>query len=409
MKRILFVDDEPRVLDGLGRMLRPQRKLWEMSFANSGEEALAMLAVKPFDVIVTDMRMPSMDGAKLLEHVQERFPNVIRIVLSGYFEKEAALRAAPVAHQFLAKPCDPEALREAVERSCNLSSMVPDEAVRRVVGAIGELPCLPITYSTLMEALQDPDIPLPDIGRIIEQDVGITAKVLQLVNSAFFGLLREVTTVRMAVSFLGLDTLKQLVLSVGIFRTFRAARPILNFSMEDFQSHSQLAARISARMPAPPNVVSAAVVASLLHDTGKLVLASRLPEQFEAALQLSVMEGRPLHCAETELTGVSHAEVGAYLLGLWGLPAGIVDAVCRHHRPAAVNSPGGLDILAITHIADALALEAVHSKPGDAPSGCNLLNQDYLAAIGMSEQLPNWRTMAREIVTEQSGASTQCK
>jgi HD-like signal output (HDOD) protein len=404
MKSILFVDDEPKLLEGLQRMLRPQRKQWEMAFANSGEEALTMLAAKPFDIVVTDMRMPVMDGAQLLEHVQERFPNVIRIVLSGYFEKEAALRAVPVAHQFLAKPCDPEQLREAVDRSCRLSNMLPDEAIRRVVGAIGELPCLPLTVATLMEALQQPDVPLHEIGRIIERDVGITAKVLQLVNSAFFGLLREVTTVRMAVSYLGLDTLKQLVLSVEIFRTFRVVRPIAGFSMEDFQQHSQLAAGIAARLPGPKTVVSAAVVAALLHDTGKLVMASRLPGQFEAALHASIHDGHPLHTVERELTGVGHAEIGAYLLGLWGLPAGIVDAVCRHHRPTSSPPAEGLDVLAITHIADALALEVVTAMPGDAPPGCSLLNHDYLAAIGVAEQIPEWRSMARGILTDGAGA-----
>jgi HD-like signal output (HDOD) protein len=402
MKRILFVDDETKLLDGLQRMLRPQRKQWEMAFANTGEEALAILSTAPFDVIITDMRMPEMDGAALLERVKQRFPNVIRIVLSGCCEKEAALRAVPVAHQFLAKPCDPEKLREAVERCCSLSTMLPDIAIRRVIGAIGELPCLSMTCAKLMETLEMPNVPLQEIGKIIEQDVGITAKVLQLVNSAFFGRLREVTSVRMAVSYLGLDTLKQLILSAEIFRTFHIARPIPGFSMEDFQHHSQLAARISARFPASKSVISAAVVAALLHDTGKLVMAARLPGQFTTALMVSAESGRPLHAVEQQLTGVGHAEVGAYLLGLWGLPVAIVDAVCRHHQPSPERQEEGLDVLAITHIADALALDVAGITPLDAQSGRGLLRQEYLQAIGVAEQISEWRSMAQAVLAEQT-------
>ena len=149
MKRILFVDDEPRLLEGLQRMLRPQRKQWDMSFVNSGEEALALLETGAYDVIVTDMRMPGMDGARLLEHVQERFPSVVRLVLSGRVEMDAALRVAAVAHQFLSKPCDLEKLREAVEHACDSRAMLSDEDLRRVIGVVGSLP-LPARYVRLV-------------------------------------------------------------------------------------------------------------------------------------------------------------------------------------------------------------------------------------------------------------------
>ena len=403
MKRILFVDDEPRLLDALRRMLRPQRHVWEMAFANSGAEALEILGRAPFDVVVSDMRMPAMDGAELLHQVQQRFPTVIRIVLSGYFEREAALRAVPVAHQFLAKPCDPDQLREAVERSCNFSSLLPDAAARRIVGEIGELPCLPRTCTALMAALRTPDIPLHQIGDIIEQDVGITAKVLQLVNSAFFGLLREVSSVKMAVNYLGLDTLKHLVLTAEIFRTFRVTRPIPGFTLESLQLHSQLAAAIAAHMPAAPEIVSSSVVAAVLHDIGKLVLASRLPDRFQHIMEVAVQQERPLYQVEHELEAVGHAEVGAYLLGLWGLPDAIVNAVFRHHRPEPEGAQQGLSVLAITHIADALALEVCPSASGDAPAGYSILNREYLETIGVWQNIAEWRSMARQMETGRVG------
>jgi putative nucleotidyltransferase with HDIG domain len=381
-------------------MLRPQRKQWDMAFAASGPEALSMLESGRFDMIVTDMRMPGMDGAQLLEQVQKRFPGVIRVVLSGYVERDAALRAAPVAHQFLAKPCDPALLLAVLERSCSLASGLADDTTRWVVGAIGKLPSLPSTCSALTAALQDPDVSLADVGEIIERDVGMTAKVLQLVNSAFFGLVHEVTTVRGAVGVLGLDTLQRLVLTVEIFRTFRPGRSIPGFSLDGFERHSHFAARIAALLPAPKPVSSAAVVAALLHDTGKLILASHLPGQFELALRKASEESRPLHSVERELTGTGHAEIGAYLLDLWGLPKTIVDAVARHHRPPPSGRPTReLDVLAITHIADALAFEVQRGEPGsgDAARNCNLLDGEYVASLGVADQVPDWRALATKV------------
>jgi putative nucleotidyltransferase with HDIG domain len=398
VKRILFVDDEPRLLEGLQRMLRPQRKQWDMAFAASGPEALSILESGRFDMIVTDMRMPGMDGAQLLEEVQKRFPGVIRVVLSGYVERDAALRAAPVAHQFLAKPCDPAMLLAVLERSCSSTSGLADDTTRWVVGAIGKLPSLPSTCACLTTALQDADVSLAEVGGIIERDVGMTAKVLQLVNSAFFGLVHEVATVRGAVGVLGLDTLQQLVLTVEIFRTFRLERSIPGFSLDAFEHHSHFAARIAALLPAPKAVSSAAVVAALLHDTGKLILASHLPDQFELALCKSRNENRPLHSVERELTGTSHAEIGAYLLDLWGLPQTIVDAVARHHRPPLSEHPTKeLDVLAITHIADALAFETERDESGDAAQSRNLLDAGYVASLGLADQVPGWRARATEV------------
>ena len=405
MKNILFVDDDPMILAGLERMLRSRRKDWEMSFAAGGAEALAVLETKPFDVVVTDMRMPAMDGARLLELVKERFPATIRIVLSGFFKTEAAMRAVPVAHQYLAKPCDPVKLQEAIERSCGFASLLPDAALRRVVGAVGGLPTLPRTSALLAEALQKPDIPLGEIGRIVEHDVGITAKVMQLVNSAFFCLPTQVTTVVRAVSYLGLDTLKQLVLSVELFRTLRPRQAIAGFTLEGLEEHSHLTARIAARLPAAEPVRAAGVVASVLHDAGKLVLAARLPHEFELALTASRTEHRPLHVVEKEQMGTTHAEIGAYLLGLWGLSGAVVDAVCRHHRPEVLEGGGaGLDVLAIAHIADGLANEAASGKTGEAgPAAAELLNHEYLAHFGLDAELPAWRAMAQQVHAEWAG------
>jgi HD-like signal output (HDOD) protein len=395
MKRILFVDDEQRVLDGLQRMLRPQRSRWEMAFAAGGEAALGALAAEPFDVIVTDMRMPGMDGAQLLETVRDRYPQVARIVLSGYFETGAAVRASPVAHQFLVKPCDAAKLCAALERACSLSGILTNETTRRAVSAIGELPCLPRTYASLMQALEKPDVPLKEIGDIVESDVGIAAKVLQLVNSAFFGLAREITTVQAAVGYLGLDVLRQLVLTVEVFQAFTPPAAVPGFRLDLLESHSRLAALIAARLPAPKAIASAVPVSALLHDVGELVLAAKLPGEFEWSIQTAAKEQRPICDVEAEQIGASHAEVGAYLLGLWGLPVAVVDAVLFHHRPGRVGGAPEFDVATAVHVADFLAhlVQPAAAIQGIAPPA---LAADHLEALGMTERMPQWEAMARE-------------
>ena len=396
MRRLLFVDDEPRILEGLRRMLRPQRHQWEMAFAPNGEAALAMMDATPFDVIVSDMRMPGMDGAALLSQVREKFPQVVRIVLSGHTELSTALRVVPVAHQFLAKPCDAEMLRVAVERACHLKALLHDDSIRRTVGALGDLPSLPRTYEALNEALEDPDSSLQAVAKIVEQDVGISAKVLQLVNSAFFGISRSITNVQNAVSYLGINTLRSLVLSVEIFQIFKPQRPIPGFSLEDLQRHARIAAHIAARLPVPKHLSDVALVAGMLHDVGKLILAWKLPEQFAKLLEMAAKDNGTLHKAEEREYGFSHAEIGAYLLGLWGLPYSVVEAVALHHSPNRVPHQN-FDAVSAVYIANLLARELEGTGHQD-PSEDELdLLQEELSMLGVEQELPHWRAMATEV------------
>jgi len=142
-KRILFVDDEPNVLQGLQRMLRPLRDEWEMTFVSSGAEALQRLAQAPFDVIVSDMRMPNMDGAQLLTEVMQRHPEVIRIVLSGQANQEVVMKAVGPTHQYLAKPCDPESLKALVSQTSALRGLLTDATLKGLVASMKSLPSLP--------------------------------------------------------------------------------------------------------------------------------------------------------------------------------------------------------------------------------------------------------------------------
>ncbi|HEY3738336.1 MAG TPA: response regulator [Bryobacteraceae bacterium] len=395
MKKILFVDDEPNLLEALQRMLRPQRKEWEMLFALGGAAALEVLDKTPVDVVVTDMRMPGLDGAELLQLVHDRFPNVLRIVLSGHFEVEAGLRAVPVAHQFLTKPCEPDKLKAAIERSSQNSSSLTDESTRRIVGAIGTLPSPPRTCTQLMEAIQDPNVSMATVGRIINQDVAISAKVLQLVNSGFFGLAREVSNVSTALNLLGMDVLKQLVLSAGVLKTFQPRRKIQGFSLDQFEAHSQLTAKIANQISSDLGTDSGGVLAALLHDTGKLVLASWRPDELERAIAESAQQKRPLHECEWELFGTGHAEIGGYLLSLWGLPSSTVDAISFHHRPSMPgNQTGKGQLRLLIHVANALAHEGP-DNPADLAAIPACCDPAYFARTGADKRISEWRGKVR--------------
>jgi len=394
-KRILFVDDEPQILAGLQHRLRRQRAMWEMSFVESGQEALRLLATERFDVIVSDMRMPRMDGATLLRKVQTEHPEVVRIVLSGHSELEASLRAIPVAHQFLTKPCEAGLLENVVERACNLQALVNDEVVRRTVGRIEKLPSLPRVYSQLMGALADERASSADVAKILKQDVAMCAKMLQIVNSAFFRLSRSIGKIEEAVAYLGLNTVKQVALAVEVFAQGSAHGDLAGLSLEALQRHSLLAAGIASSMFANKQEKEDAFVAALLHDIGKLLLAMELPDHVQRVVDTMRKEGGSMHVVEDRLCGVTHAEVGAYLLGIWGLPYPMIEAVANHHAPGRVAQPA-FDLLAAVHVADALACE----QAGPVMSGTERVGIDldpcYLDRLGIKDKIGAWREAAKE-------------
>ena len=392
MRRVLFVDDDPKSLEGLQRMLRAQRHEWEMAFASSGHTALALLEASSFDVVVADMRMPGMDGAALLARVREAYPQVVRIILSDHSELSTVLRVVPIAHQFLVKPCNADMLRVAIERACHLKAVLHDDSIRRMVGELGEIPSLPRIYHALTLALADPDTPIQRIACIVESDVGISAKTLQLVNSAFFGMPRSITNIQSAVSYLGISTLKSLVLSVEVFRAFAPKVPLKGFSLEDLQRHSRLTAYIAARLPVPKHMVDIVMVAGMLHDVGKLIVAWKLPERFKKLLVQVEAEQCPLHQVEERQYGFSHAEIGAYLLGLWGLPYAVVEAIALHHAPDRVPHQS-FDAASAVYIANLLAQEIDSSSPMPWENGLET-HPEYLVSLGVQKDIPDWRVMA---------------
>ena len=350
MIRILFVDDEPRVLDGLRQSLRLKRKVWDMVFAEGGQRALVELERGAFDIIVSDMRMPGMDGAELLSRAAALQPQAARLVLSGQMDASSGARVATVAHRFLTKPCDPETLEKTLTRTVELRALLASEEVRRCIGGAATLPSLPRACAALNEAVADERVEMENIARIIEKDVAMASKVLKLVNSSFFGLPRQVASIAQAVSYLGLNTIRNLVVAESMFQAFTGS-DLQEFERE--QSAALLAARIARRLLSDKRQADAASAAALLHHVGILALASRLPHEHRERVELARARRVPLHVVEREQLGTTHAEIGAYLLGLWGLPHDVIEAVANHHAPWSTVAT--LDVGAAVRFGDALS------------------------------------------------------
>jgi HD-like signal output (HDOD) protein len=285
-------------------------------------------------------------------------------------------------------------LRVAIERACHLKALLHDDSIRSMVGGLGELPSLPRTYHALTLALADPNTSIQKVAAIVEFDVGIAAKILQLVNSAFFGIARSITNIQGAVGYLGVSTLRSLVLSVEVFRVFAPKGPIQGFSLEDLQRHARLTSYLAARLPVPSHLVDITMVAGILHDVGKLIMAWKLTGRFKKLMAEAEQEQCPLYKVEEREYGFSHAEIGAYLLGLWGLPYAVVEAVALHHAPDRVPHQN-FDAASAVYIANLLAQELNSSSPSPWEDGAQC-NQEYLTSLGVRKDIPHWRAMAAE-------------
>lgn len=387
MKRVLFVDDEPNVLMGLKRMLHALRSEWEMSFVASGAEALETMEKSSFDVVVSDIRMPGMDGVELLSRVKERHPQTVRIVLSGHADRDVILRSVVHVHQFLAKPCASHDIKTTVQRALTLRDLLTSERLARITSKFTALPAVPALYLEIQELLGKGGS-IEQIGRLVARDVGLSAKVLQLVNSAFFGVPQRFTSAATATVYLGIDTLTALVLGSQLFSDMNGLGAE---TLEQLWTHSlrtgSMARAIAKLEGLPRGDTELAFVAGMLHEIGILVLASETRAELTHAWQAAKKLGIPTSEAERRFMGASHAAVGAYLLGLWGLPDAVIEAIAFHHTPAELPHDG-FSLVTAVHVATNLDAGQDGSAIGQFSRE---LDGAYLERQGLSARLPTWQ------------------
>jgi HD-like signal output (HDOD) protein len=391
-KRILFVDDEAMVLQGIQRSLRAMRGEWEAEFATSGPEALEIMSRAPFDVVVSDMRMPGMDGAQLLEKIRMQFPQTVRMILSGQSDRESILRSIGPTHQYLSKPCDVEELKLKLRHAFALRDLLADPHLKEIVSRLESVPSLPAVYVKITTALGVPDASISQIGGIIAEDMGMSTKILQLVNSAFFGLASPVSSVKQAAALIGMDNIRALALSVNIFSRFEGS---LADDMAFLWNHSLATAGfakvIAKAQSGGRTEIDDSFTAGVLHDIGRLILASACTKDYLNVLD-KARHGTPMLNAEQEVFGCTHAAVGAYLLGLWGLPDAIVAAAAWHHDPGLGGAHTFCPLIAV-HVANSQDHELHSYCPGSKP----VVDEPLLAQLGLQERLPVWIAACKEL------------
>lgn len=332
MTHILFVDDEPHVLDSLRRTLHPERERWSLHFAASGAEALELLARQDMDVVVSDIHMPGMDGIALLGHVRDRVPLAVRIVLTGISDLRRITTAAGLAHDSLRKPCDLAELRAVIVRALVLRTATIDARVRELISRVGTLPPVPRVHLELTRRLANPRSSLADVEAVIREDAGLVSAVMRLANSAYFGHAGRLTSLGGAVSVLGTNALRALALSAEVSREFSAIPAATGVSLDGARAHALATARIASSLEPTAGWREEAFVAGALHDAGLLVLAARLPEDMARVERERLASGEARESVEERVLGAHHGDVGAYLFALWGMPAGILEAASRHPR-----------------------------------------------------------------------------
>ena len=394
-KRILFVGEDLALWEQLQAGLPNAEGVWDLAFAKTGLQALASLSQSPCDAIIADMQIPGMTGGQLLEEVMQRSPSTLRFIRASMADQQAAMKCVGTAHQYLLKPCDAQTVGHALARAFALESWLPGEMVRKIIAQMKKLPSPPSLYFKIVAELQSPDASSESIGALVSQDPVLSAKLLQMVNSAVFGLQLQVVSASEAVMYLGMETTKALILLAHTFSYFDKIRTP-EFSVERLWKHcvttGKFAEKISRAHGSTPDLVGQAFTAGMLHDIGKLLMAANLPEQFKLALTKSKEEKIPLCDAETAIYGANHAELGACLLGIWGLPTPIVEAVALHHSPSRFLSKVFCPLTAV-HVAN--AVEHQLEKEGQAVTQA-VVDLNYLGELELADQVDVWRDLCQE-------------
>lgn len=323
---VLFVDDEPLILNGIKRAF--YNCGWKISLTHSGQEALSILQRGNIDLIVTDMRMPQMDGAELLEKVTELYPDVVRIVLSGHANEEAAKRASFVAHQWLTKPCDPVSLKKMIGHIDEVRATLPSADIRTLVGKIKSLPSPPKTYMRLSVLLSDNTVNMEKIAAVISEDPSLAAKILQLSNSSFFVKGNQVTGITDAITRLGVDIVCSIVIAAEMYSQMEE---VPGFSIAEEQLKSLNTARLASTFVDPKDKQET-MLTGLLHNIGKLILYEVSPSAMKAYISQRELALDNL-ALENELFQVNHTQLSGYLLHLWNFPYSLIENVILHQQP----------------------------------------------------------------------------
>jgi putative nucleotidyltransferase with HDIG domain len=399
--RIVFVEERLDALHAFERLLKVDAHRWNLVFLHTFDQAFVAMDAAPADVIVASIDAGNSADIMSLERLKADHPATVRMVFGAPALRENVVRVAPLCHQYLVKPVDVLRLHERLDRALAVRDLLTEPALRAVVGDTESLPSPPPVLLELRSALEARGTSAAQVARIVEQDPALCAKLLQLANSAFFGTSRKyaagtVVSIGDAVILLGMATVEQLALITGLFVAFEHQEEALGLAPGALRRHTTLVAEIAANLMSSRRFAEEAFMGGLLHDVGKLVLASRFPDSYRRVAPMARRRRVPLWQVEMDEYGASHATVGAYLLACWGLPRIVIEAVAYHHHPSALGR-SHFDPVGGVHVAEALVQEmdaAPNDPTGDASTW---LDTVYLDRTGVLGRIGVFREIARDV------------
>lgn len=365
---------------------------WEVNSFTDGQKAMTELKRRDYDMVVAGLDVGDASAAELLNYTRRKHPTIPRFILASEADKMRAMKEGLGAHQFLTKPLDRALLKQTVDRALNLDVWLGCEDMRALVTRVRSFPTAPAVYLELLGALRSPGVTIEEVATIISRDMAISAKLLQVVNSAYFGYGTKLTDLTEVVGLLGFETVKSLATAIKMLAHYDRIK-LPNYSIEELWAHSNEVARIARQITLECTgdraMAESAFLAGLLHDIGKVVLAANFAQQYSGVQALAAKQSLPAWVVEKEIFGATHGEVGAFLLGLWGMPMEILEATAFHHDPSRDRSQG-FTVLTAVHAANALHYES-HSSPDVRRAS---IDEAYLSRVGVLECLPVWRTAA---------------
>jgi HD-like signal output (HDOD) protein len=360
---------------------------WEFTFALNGMTALERIHERRFDAVVTRFEIRDVDGRQLLTAAYDRDPTTLRLLRGKVGQTDSHEHGGQAAPYVLPEELEPIRLCHALDRYFWLGDLMQREGLKALMGRIRRLPTLPNLYAKVVAELSSPVASMESVAQLIAQDPVMAAKMLQVVNSAYFGLPREITMPAEAVMYLGGERTKSLILITHLFTQFDDAL-CPGFELDVLWNHSVATATLCRclimRETSDGRLGDLAFTSGLLHDIGKLLLAANVPDQYRSVLAIRQKSSTPVWRAEKDVFGITHAELGASVLGLWGLPLPLLQAVAWHHTPSE-NQPPGFQVVTSVHVANALDHER-NNRIAEA-----LIDRDYLGAAGLLDRINRWR------------------
>ena len=385
MNKIAFIDDDQRVLDGLRRSMRKKRGELDCYYYDSGQALVAALDEHSFDIVISDMRMPQMNGVEVLLEVKRRHPDSVRIILSGYSEDQLIIESLQAAHQFIAKPADADTIQTCIERTLAVRKILDNRQLRDQISSIESLPALPEVYNKLMREMSSENCSIDTVGEIVEQDIALSANVLKLVNSAFFSLVRHIESTHQAVAYLGIETIKNLAVASSVFAVAKVPQQeqarIAQLSHSGLQVSRLTTLLCKTLGGLDKRFKDHAQMASMLLGAGELI-------------------GLLMARADTAREGdqLAEEELGSFLLGIWGLPFPLVEAVRWHKQPSEVV---GDSLTPLTLVHAAWAMTELLKESDEIDLASPIIDADYLRSVVGEDTLQQWKAVAEEVKVDE--------